>query len=166
MSKIAKAGPQNAAILDTEKSFFAKGEKRIMVLDEDLAKKIKFIKEGEFRERKGATTLKLVGDITTVDKVEVVKKVKDDLIKRYPLTATEVAKKVKGKYPNCSTNIVWEIISHNDVKNNFDYSAYNFRNKQHEDEFKSTGKVAGGTPSIYNDNAVELIQNIYEQEYT
>jgi len=164
MSKIAKAGPQNAAILDTEKSLISKGEKRILVLDEALASKLKFIKEGQFSEKKGATTLKLVGDITTVDKVEVVKKVKEDLIKRYPLTATEVAKRVKDKCQECSTNIVWEIISDNDIKNNFDYSAYNFRNKKQQDEYVSTGK-APSAPSIYNESAVEFIVNIFKDEY-
>ena len=39
MKKIGHAGPQNAAILDTEKSLIEKDESRILVLDEDLNQK-------------------------------------------------------------------------------------------------------------------------------
>lgn len=76
MSKIGKAGPNNAAILDTEKSIIEKDDAKILVVDEELAQKLKFIKEGEFVEKKGAAALKLVGDVVPIDKVEVIKKVK------------------------------------------------------------------------------------------
>lgn len=164
MSKIGKAGPQNAAILDTEKALIEKGENRIMVIDEGLAKKMTFIREGQFKEKQGAKTLKLVGDITTIDQVEVIRKVKENLIRRYPLSATQVANKVKDAYPDCSRNNVWRIIRENNLKDNFDYSAYNFRTKAHEDKFKETGNVPSGTASIFNENAIEYIVNIYKQE--
>lgn len=96
MNKIGKAGPQNAAILDTEKSVIEKGNKQIMVIDDELAAKLTFINEGDFSETEGATTLKLIGDITPINQVEVVKKVKEDLIKRYPLSSTQVANKLKN----------------------------------------------------------------------
>lgn len=75
MSKIGKAGPQNAAILDTERALIEKDDTKILVLDEDLANKLKFIKEG-FVRQKGETTLKLVGDVVPVDKIEVIRKVR------------------------------------------------------------------------------------------
>ncbi len=80
MSKIAHAGPQNAAILDTEKSLIEKDDARILVLDENLASKLKFVKEGQFVNKGGAPTLKLVGDVVPVSKVEVIKRVKENLI--------------------------------------------------------------------------------------
>ena len=163
MSKIGKAGPENAAILDTEKALIEKGESRILVLDEDLAAKLKFIKEGEFVEKKGRPTLKLVGDVVPVEKVEVVKKVKEGLIKAYPLSGRELAEEVKNIIPDASTNRVWEIIRDNDLKSNTVYSAYNFRTKKHEDEFLKTGKISSGTPSIYNEKAVDFIVNILKQ---
>lgn len=83
MKKIGRAGPQNAAILDTEKSLIEKGETRILVLDEGLAEKLKFIKKGKVVKKTGAATLRLVGDVVPVDKVEVVKKIKEDLLKSY-----------------------------------------------------------------------------------
>tara|TARA_R110002126_G_scaffold236965_1_gene380532 strand:+ start:4055 stop:5086 length:1032 start_codon:yes stop_codon:yes gene_type:complete len=164
MSKIGKAGPENAAILDTEKSVIEKENSKILVVDEKLASQLKFIREGEFNEKKGATTLKLVGNVTSIDHVEVVKKVKEDLIKQFPYSAQQLALEVKKLIPNCSTQDVWRIIRENDLKSNFDYSAYNFRNKQQEDTYKENGIVPSVCPSIYNKNAIEFIANILRLE--
>ncbi|WP_355662501.1 ATP-binding protein [Halomonas salifodinae] len=160
MSKIGRAGPQNAAILDTEKALIEKDETRIMVLDEGLASKLKFIKEGEFVEKGGAAALQLVGDVVPVDQVEVIKHVKENLIKNYPLSAMELADEVKRLVPGVSHNDIWRCIKDNDVKNNLDYSAYNFRNKKQEDEYRKTGKVPSVTPSIYNKTAVEFLVKV------
>lgn len=157
MSKIGRAGPQNAAILDTEKALIEKDDMRILVLDEGLAEKLKFIKEGQFVERGGAATLKLVGDVVPVEKIEVTKKVKENLIKLYPLAAMDLLKEVKKAIPDANTNTVWEIIRENGMKKNSDYSAYNFRNKRQEDKYKQTGDVPSNAPSIYNQSAVEFI---------
>ena len=164
MSKIGKAGPQNAAILNTEKALIEKGDRRIMVIDEELAGKLDFIKEGEFKEKKGAKTLKLVGDITPIDKVEVIKKVKENLLKRFPLSATQVVKKVKELCPDCKQNRIYDIIKENNLKDNFNYSAYNFRTKERADIYQNTGTVPRGTTSIYNQNAIDFITNIIKQQ--
>lgn len=164
MSKIARAGPQNAAILDTERAIIEKNDSAVLVLDEALASKIKFIKEGEFVEKKGATTLKLVGDVVPIDKVEVVRKIKENLTKQYPLSATELAAEVKKIISTAMQNRIWEIVKDNGLKNNPDYSAYNFRNKKQEDEFNSTGVLPSNTPSIYNTRSVDFIVNILKNE--
>ncbi len=91
VQKIGSAGPSNAAILDTEKSIIEKNDAQILVVGEDLSKKLKFIKEGEFEEKQGAPTLKLIGKVVPVDRVEVVKRVRENLIRQYPLSATELA---------------------------------------------------------------------------
>jgi hypothetical protein len=160
MSKIGRAGPQNAAILDTEKALIEKDDSRIMVLDEGLASKLKFIKQGEFVEKDGATALQLVGDVVPVDQVEVVKKVKENLTKSYPLSATELADEVKRQLPAIGRNDVWKCIQDNDLKNNTDYSAYNFRNKKQEDEYRKSGAVPTATPSLYNQAAVEFLVKV------
>ena len=95
MTKIARIGPQNAAILDTEAGIIEKSPDQIMVIDEELASKLKFIKEGEFSEKEGETTLKLVGDVVPVDKIEVIRKVREHLTKAYPYSASELAAEVK-----------------------------------------------------------------------
>jgi hypothetical protein len=160
VTKIGKAGPHNAAILDTERALIEKGETKILVLDEGLAKKIKFIKEGEFEEKKGATALKLVGDVVPIDKIEVIKKVKENLTRQYPLSAIELASEVKKHQPKSINNQVWKILKDNDLKNNSDYAAYNFRNKKQEDDFLDKGILPAATPSIYNHRAVEFIINV------
>lgn len=126
-------------------------------MDQELASKLKFIKQGEFVEKKGATALRLVGDVVPVDQVEVTKLVKENLTKGYPLSAIELADEVKRILPEVGQNDIWQCIKENDLKSNTDYSAYNFRNKRQEDEYGRTGKVASGTPSIYNQAAVEFL---------
>ena len=162
--KIGRAGPQNAAILDTERALIEQDNTRILVLDESLAKKIKFIKEGDFVEKKGATALKLVGDIVPIDKVEVIRKVKENLTKQYPLSAMELAAEVKKARPSASQNRIWQVLKDNDLKSNADYAAYNFRNKKQEDEFMESGKLAAATPSIYNLRAVDYVVKVLKAE--
>lgn len=164
VQKIGTAGPQNAAILDTERSIISKESAQILVVDDDLASKLRFIKEGQFDEKDGAPTLKLVGDVVPIDKVEVVKRVRENLVKEYPLSAMELAEAVRKDYPHAGQNRVWKAIQENGVKENTDYSVYNFRNKSQEDQFKKTGRLPVATPSIYNDNAVDLIVNVLRTE--
>jgi len=164
MSKIGKAGPSNAAILDTEKSIIEKDDTKILVIDEKLAQKLKFIKEGEFVKKKGATALKLIGDVIPIDKVEVIKRVKENLLKDYPLTAMQIIDEVKKRITECKQGDIYRAISENDLKNNFDYSAYNFRSKSHEDKFKATGKLPSGTPSIYKPTTIDYIVQVLKNE--
>jgi len=164
MSKIGSAGPQNAAILDTEKSLIEKDDSKILVLDEDLAGKLKFVKEGKFVEKDGAATLKLVGDIVPVDKVEVVRRVKENLTKAYPLSALELVEEIQKVFPSAKQNEVWNAIAENDIKSNQDYSAYNFRSKKQEDKYKETGALPQAIPSIYNENAIPFIIEILKGE--
>lgn len=164
MAKIGRAGPQNAAILDTERAIIEKGEAKILVVDQTLADKLKFIKEGEFNTKTGAATLKLIGDVIPVDKVEVVKKVRENLIRSYPLSAMELAGAVKEILPKAKYNDIWQTITNNKLKGDIDYSAYNFRNKSQEDKYKETKSVPSSIPSIYNSKAVDLIVKILRDD--
>jgi hypothetical protein len=159
MKKIGNAGPQNAAILDTERSLIEKDESRILVLDDELAQKLKFVKEGEFVEKDGSATLRLVGDVVPVDKIEVVKKVKEDLLKAYPYTATELALAVQDAIPVVARNKIWETIADNGLKDNTDYSSYVFPNNTRKSEYKKTGK-SGSAPSIYNQRSLDFLVNV------
>lgn len=160
VQKIGAAGPSNAAILDTEKALLEKHDAQILVVDEDLAAKLRFIKEGAFDERAGSPTLKLVGDVVPVNKMEVVRRVRENLVRAYPLSATELAEAVEEKYPPARRNSIWEAIRENGMKDNRDYSAYNFRNKKQEDAYRATGAVPVSTPSIYNWKAVDFLVNV------
>ncbi len=129
-------------------------------------KKLKFVKEEEFTEGKGNSTLKLVGDILPVNKIEVIKKVKETLLKDYPFSATEVAKKVKKKLPNVSKNEVFVTIKENELKSNRDYSSYVFSNKQKEDDYVIHKKLSEGTPSIYNQAAIDFLVKVLRSKDT
>lgn len=164
VTKIGKSGPANAAILDMEKGMIEKNDAQILVVGDDLVNSVKWIKEGEFNEKLGAPTLKLVGEVTTVDKVEVIKRERVNQLMEYPLSATELAKQVKEK-TGISTSTVWRIIEENGIKNNKDYACYRFRNKAQEDDYVQHGIVPKGIPSIYKPSAVDLIIQIAKNEH-
>jgi hypothetical protein len=65
VGRIADVGPSNALIVDTNKNILeAKGHS--ILIDQKLAETLKFVKEGEFDEKLGAPTLKLVGEVLPV----------------------------------------------------------------------------------------------------
>lgn len=66
LGRIAKIGIKNAAIFDTE-SGIVTGSSGSFLIDEGVLPKLKFIKEGEFQETKGAPTLKLIGEVKPVN---------------------------------------------------------------------------------------------------
>jgi hypothetical protein len=155
--KISEIGPSNAAVLDAERGIIEKDKDNILVIDEELVPKIKFIKEGEFSEKKGAQTLKLIGSVHPVDQVEIIKIKKQNLIEQYPYSFTEMKQKVLSQIPNAKLSQIHKVISENNVKNNPKYSAYNFRTKAHEEQYKETGQIPSSTPSLYNDDAINFI---------
>ena len=157
MSKIAKIGPQNVALLDTEKRSLETSDNTILTIDEELFKKIKFLNEKKFSTNDETETLKIVGDV--VSTVEVVKKEKENLLSEYPLSALEVVEAVKEQLSDIGPNMVWETIKNNDMKNNREYSVYNFRSRKQEELYKESGKLPAVTPSIYNYKAVDFIVN-------
>lgn len=163
VSKIAKAGPQNAAILDIDKGELSKNNAQILVVDDSLVQGIKWIKEGSFNEKDGAPALKLVGEVQPINTVEVIKKEKINRLKEYPLSAKELASKVNTKI-SISTNDIWRIINETNMKANPDYSIFNFRNKSQEENFEETGIVPKGVPSIYKSSAIDYIVTVYNNE--
>ncbi len=164
VQKIGKSGPQNAAILDSEKGIIEKGESQILVVDEELLSGFQLIREGEFSETKGAKTLKLIGNISPINQVEVVKKVREDKLKEYPLSAKELSNEILKREPTIKVNRIWEIIKENNIKDNKDYSDYSFRNQKNRLEYENNGMLVKGTPSIYKYTAIDFIINIYKNE--
>jgi hypothetical protein len=73
--KIIEIGPDNAAILDTNKGEII-GKSDNLIIDEELLSQVQFIKEGEFAEKRGAPTLKLVGNVQDINytKIEQIEK--------------------------------------------------------------------------------------------
>ena len=162
VQKIGQAGPANAAILDTEKGIIEKKNSQILVVDEELVKGIKWIKEGEFKERNGAKTLKLVGEVSPVDHVEVIKRVKENRLKDYPLAASQLIEEIKKRVPPIKQHEIYAILKENDLKNNKEYSTYVFRNNGQEEEFEKDGTLPSGIPSIYKPSAVGFVEKIFK----
>lgn len=65
VEKLLQLGPRDAMVADLAGGVLS-GEKGSIVIGEDLLKKIKFIREGEFNEVAGDPTLKLVGEVQSV----------------------------------------------------------------------------------------------------
>lgn len=164
VSKNGKSGPQNAAILDLDKGSVSKNDSQILVVDDELVRSINWIKEGAFSEKEGAPTLKLIGEVLPIDTVEVVKKERVNRLKEYPLSAIELADKIKSK-SFINKNGIWRTINENHIKDNIDYSIYNFRNKSQEEIYEQKGEIPKGVPSIYKETAVDYIIKIYNSEH-
>lgn len=161
LNRLGKAGAANAAILDMDKRTL-QTDAQVLVVDEKLVERIKFVKEGQFVEKDGAPTLKLVGDVTPVNKVEVIKHEKVNPLTEYPLSAAELAAQVKSK-GGIKMNDIWRIISEHKIKENKDLAYYNFRNKKQAETYIQNGKVASGVPSIYKPAAVDYIIQLAQQ---
>ncbi len=92
----------------------------------------------------------------------MVKRVKENLTKTYPLAAMDLVAEVQRAIPGAKANVIWDIIRDNGMKDNPDYSAYNFRNKKQEDGYHQTGKLPSVTPSIYNQNVVDFVVKVLQ----
>jgi hypothetical protein len=154
VKQIGPTGPRNAFVIDTNRQLESGGA---FVVDKELATKLKFVKEGHFKEDIGAEALKLVGDVVPVDTIEVEKVVKENLFKEYPFSANELADEVVQRTNGVGKNSVWKAINENKLKGDPSYSAYNFRNKKQEEEYTRSGRVPSVTPIIYSKAAVELL---------
>lgn len=163
VKKIGEAGPSNVGILDTV-SGVIEANHGTLLIDKDLIKEIEFIKEGNFKEKRGAKTLKLIGSVAPVGAVEVARIVKKRITDEYPYSYKKLEIIVRKSAPKVRQNLIQKIIRENDLKNDLRYSSYNFRNKDQEDEYKRTGKTPKGIPSIYNDSAVEYILKIISHD--
>lgn len=49
------------------------------------------------------------------------------------------------------------VIKQQNIKNNTEFSNYNFRNKKHREAYEETGKLPSNTPSLYNQDAIDHI---------
>ena len=61
-TKISKAGVDNVGLLNFNSGIFSAGNKSV-ILDDKMLSNIEFIKEGEFNERNGIPTLKVIGNV-------------------------------------------------------------------------------------------------------
>ncbi len=122
--KISKIGTTNAAILDLN-SGEINGHAGTLVIDKKLIPKLKFIKEGVFREG-GKPVLKLIGDVKPVSITPVpgntkyinaaaikitndlgapiVRLAEEEFFKKYPIDYKSLIKNLHEKYSNFKVN--------------------------------------------------------------
>ena len=109
MSKIAKVGPQNAAVLTIEgDTYFDPSNDPVFTLDKESVEKIKSVNNKSHFDTDDTESLNLVKDVQPI--IRVIPKLKENLLTQYPLSATELANTIKDKLPNISINKVWETI--------------------------------------------------------
>lgn len=65
-ARLSEIGTDRALIVDTREGTVDAGDRQITI-DRELADQLEFIREGEFKERAGAPTLRLIGDVRAVD---------------------------------------------------------------------------------------------------
>jgi len=65
IGKISEIGPKNVQFMDVYKGEIHVGSEKIL-LDKNLLKHLKFVKEGQFVEKEGSPTLTLAGNITGI----------------------------------------------------------------------------------------------------
>ncbi len=163
IQNIARIGPQNIAIVDTFKGEIeGKGDQKLLI-DTKLLKGIKFVQEGKFVDTDGAPTLKLVGTISPIEKVEVEVVKNADKLKIYTLTATDLYKAVKAKCPTIKQNEYYKIIADHKIKDIKELSDYVFRSNKQQEQYEKFGIMQKGITSIYKPDAVNFISEIYQR---
>ena len=165
IQNIARIGPQNIAILDTLKGEIeGKGDQKLLI-DTKLLKDIKFVQEGKFVDKDGAPTLKLVGTITPIEKIEVEVIKNADKLKIYTLTATDLYKAIKAERHTIKQNEYYKIIADHKIKDKKELSDFVFRSNKQQEQYEKFGILQKGITSVYKPEAVDFIVDIYKKEY-
>jgi len=153
LANILKFGIENSAVMDLN-SGLVDGKAGNFVIDPKVLPMLSFIKEGEFVEKSGAPTLKLIGDVAPS---AVLVTMPQKLTESYPYSFRDLSIRVKRKRPGTTDNVISKLIYEHKVKENPALAAYNFRNKRQEDQYLKSKRLPKVVPTIYNDAAVEFV---------
>ena len=91
LANIMRFGIENAAVMNLATGEID-GKAGAFLIDEALLPQISFVKDGEFVERSGAPTLKLIGEVAPTKATVVAIK---EALEGYPLSYTELFRQVK-----------------------------------------------------------------------
>lgn len=97
--EISKIGLDNALIIDKKNGRLINSDSKVMTISPELLDNFKLIKEGEFVEKNGALTLKLIGNVlvqdTSVSISDSADKINPKLLpKLYPFTQKQVLQQI------------------------------------------------------------------------
>lgn len=125
--------------------------------------KVYFGTEATSKTKSDITQLIDYRDTSDAPKI-VIKKVEVDKLTKYPLTYTEMAKKIKEKNPQITTNVLNKIISEKNIRRNEEYACINFRNENQKQQYKKAKTIPKGVPIIYKETVVDYIISIYDSQ--
>ena len=124
LKNIAKVSPSKVSLLNEESGEFI-GDKNVVLVDDKILSKMKFIREGEFNETKGAPAYKMVSDIqdirgTTIikEKISIPKLIhREDIINSFWEEKCEYPKMYLEKFPDENTHYLpfWFLIKISDL---------------------------------------------------
>ncbi|MGO6875434.1 helix-turn-helix domain-containing protein [Rhizobium ruizarguesonis] len=153
IANILSFGIENSAVMDLNTGL-VDGKAGNFLIDPKVLPTLSFIKEGEFVEKSGSPALKLIGDVAPA---AVVMSPPQKLTELYPYSYRDLSGRVKKQLPGVTDNGIAKFIRDHKLKQDPKYSVYNFRNKRQEDQYLKTKHLTSQTPSIYNDEAVNMI---------
>jgi hypothetical protein len=152
LANIMRFGIENAAVLNLSTGEID-GKAGAFLIDEALLPKLSFVKDGEFVERSGAPTLKLIGEVAPAKATVIALK---EALEGYPLTYYDVTRQVK-KATGAKQGAIDQVIKSKGMKANKAFAHYAFRTLGDRTRYETTGKVKNGTSSNYNEAAVQFI---------
>lgn len=79
------------------------------------------------------------------------------LIDKYQYSYTGLMAAIKAKRPGTKQSEVNAVIARCNIKDNPEFAAYNFRNREHEERYKRTKVLPTGTPVLYGIKAIDYI---------
>lgn len=152
LANIMRFGIENAAVMNLATGEID-GKAGSFLIDEALLPQISFVKDGEFVERSGAPTLKLIGEVAPTKATVVAIR---EALEGYPLSYIELFRRVK-KATGAKQGAIDAIIKSKKMKANKAFSHYAFRNNADRVRYEETGVVKRGAASNYNEAAVRLL---------
>ncbi|EFO29691.1 divergent AAA domain-containing protein [Roseibium sp. TrichSKD4] len=155
LSNILRVGIENAAILDLA-SGEVEGKSGKFVISKELMPELRFIKEGQFEEKGGAPTLKLIGNLESADSSKI-HLVPEDVLKLYTLDNKDVVRRVKSSEPSVRQREIDNIIRSDNIKCNDKFAHPIFTSDEKAKKYRETGTLPKAVKCRYNEAAVDQI---------
>lgn len=152
LANIMRFGIENAAVMNLVTGEID-GKAGSFLIDEALLQQISFVKDGEFVERSGAPTLKLIGEVAPTKATVVAIR---EALEGYPLSYSELFHRVK-QATEAKQGAMDAVIKSNKMKTNKAFAHYSFRNNADRVRYAETGFVKKGAASNYNEAAVQFL---------
>lgn len=152
LANIMRFGIENAAVMNLATGEID-GKAGSFLIDEALLPQISFVKDGEFVERSGAPTLKLIGEVAPMAAPIVAVK---EVLEGYPMTYTELSRRVR-KATGAKQGAMDAVIKAEKMKANKAFAHYAFRNNADRVAYEKTGVAKKGAASNYNEAAVQFL---------